>query len=263
MLSLNADGSDPIRDSDGNRLDGDWTNPTSTTDAGTSSYPSGNGLAGGDFHFRLNVLPGDANQDGSVDIRDFTLMKSYWLVPSGATWAMGDFNADGSVDIRDFTLMKSYWLDTLPAGKPVAGSFPADVSLVATAISLDLDSPAIALSQADVIPNVARADFAANARLWNEAAPAGNVSAFSVPEETSTGTEQTLSDRAGTVLANQARAHDVVLAGGLVPPSPSEASWLWDAGNVPRSRHPASSLESLTDAVDNALAAYDYEPYTV
>jgi hypothetical protein len=31
-------------------------------------------------------------------------------VSSGATWANGDFNADGSVDIRDFTLLKTNWL---------------------------------------------------------------------------------------------------------------------------------------------------------
>ena len=62
LLQLNADGSDPIEDSAGNRLDGEWTNPTSTTQSSSSTYPSGNGTAGGDFLFRFNVLPGDANR---------------------------------------------------------------------------------------------------------------------------------------------------------------------------------------------------------
>ena len=57
MLALNANESDPIKDAAGNRLDGEWTNPTSTTATGTSTYPSGNGLAGGDFHFRSTCFP--------------------------------------------------------------------------------------------------------------------------------------------------------------------------------------------------------------
>ena len=56
MLALNADGSNPIEDAAGNRLDGEWTNPTSTTATGGSVYPSGNGTAGGNFDFRFNVL---------------------------------------------------------------------------------------------------------------------------------------------------------------------------------------------------------------
>ena len=70
MLALNADGSDPIHDAAGNHLDGEWTNPTSTTSTSGSVYPSGNGTAGGNFDFRFNVLPGDANQDSVVDVTD-------------------------------------------------------------------------------------------------------------------------------------------------------------------------------------------------
>jgi len=64
-------------------------------------------------------------------------------------------------------------------------------------------------------------------------------------------------------LADQARAHDAVLAGELVAPLPSELPWLLDAAAARGSRHPARDLESLTDVVDNAIVAYDYEPYAM
>jgi autotransporter-associated beta strand protein len=77
------------------------------------------------------MLAGDANHDGSVDIRDFTLMKSSWLVSSGATWANGDFNADGIVDIRDFTLLQTNWLKTWsPVVPALAGVGIASVTTV-------------------------------------------------------------------------------------------------------------------------------------
>ena len=79
MLALNANGSDPIRLTPPARiLDGDWTNPASTTATSGSAYPSGNGTAGGNFNFRFNVLPGDANQDGLVNISDLTVLASHW-----------------------------------------------------------------------------------------------------------------------------------------------------------------------------------------
>jgi T5SS/PEP-CTERM-associated repeat protein len=94
------------------------------------------------------MLAGDANHDGSVDIRDFTLLKSSWLVSSGATWANGDFNADGSVDIRDFTLLKTNWLKTwaptLPAVSEDVGALggvspvpePSSLMMLGSLISL-------------------------------------------------------------------------------------------------------------------------------
>ncbi len=134
MLTLNADGSDPIRDLAGHCLDGEWTNPASTTDTGGSAYPSGSGMAGGDFHFRLNVLPGDAGQDGVVGLADLNnLLTNYGK--SGMTLAQGDFTGDGAVGLADLnSLLTNYGL-SLPSAEPTAGSFPAVVSR-ASAISL-------------------------------------------------------------------------------------------------------------------------------
>src|SRR5204862_4559171 len=44
-------------------LDGEWT-------SGGSNFPSGNGAAGGDFRFRLNVLAGDVDRNGVVNSID-------------------------------------------------------------------------------------------------------------------------------------------------------------------------------------------------
>ena len=102
MLALNADGSDPIEDAAGNRLDGEWTNPANTSDTGDSTYPSGNGVPGGDFDFRFNVLPGDATQDGVVGPADLSrLLTNYGQ--TGMTWSQGDFTGDGIVGPADLS----------------------------------------------------------------------------------------------------------------------------------------------------------------
>ncbi|NLF29574.1 MAG: hypothetical protein GX591_01660 [Planctomycetes bacterium] len=51
--------------------------------------------------------PGDADDDGDVDLDDFVLLKNNFGIPSGATCAMGDFDGDGDVDLDDFVLLKN------------------------------------------------------------------------------------------------------------------------------------------------------------
>ena len=100
MLALNANGSDPIRDAAGNRLDGEWTNPDEHDAVQFEQrYPSGNGTAGGNFDFRFNVLAGDANQDGTVNVGDLAALAAHWQ-QTGQGWAQGDFNGDGQVNVR-------------------------------------------------------------------------------------------------------------------------------------------------------------------
>ncbi len=120
LLALNADGSNPIEDAAGNRLDGEWMNPASTADTSGSVYPSGNGTAGGNFDFRFNVLPGDANQDGVVNISDLTALSSQWQ-QTGQGSLSADFNGDGRVDIGDLVGLASSWQATLPSGQPPSG----------------------------------------------------------------------------------------------------------------------------------------------
>jgi hypothetical protein len=56
-------------------------------------------------HLRITQLnlPGDANQDGLVDVADFNI----WNDHRGeleATWSVGDFNDNGNVDDLDFDI---------------------------------------------------------------------------------------------------------------------------------------------------------------
>jgi hypothetical protein len=105
-------------------LDGDWAD-------GASSYPSGNGTAGGDFRFRFNVLPGDATRSGSVLSDDFSgvkqkLFRSTTNPGSGAAAysAFYDVNGSGNILADDFSAVKTQFFKTLPAGEPVAPPSP-------------------------------------------------------------------------------------------------------------------------------------------
>ena len=114
-LDLHATGPDAVTDAAGKPLDGDWTN-------GTSTYPSGNGVVGGDFNFALNVLPGDTNQDGIVNGLDIAQIASHWLQSNGI---IGDTNGDNLVNGLDIAQVASHWLTTLPAGGAGGGASEA------------------------------------------------------------------------------------------------------------------------------------------
>ena len=51
-----------------------------------------------------NIVSGDANQDGKVDINDLTIVLSNYDETAMA-WTTGDFNSDGKVDIDDLTII--------------------------------------------------------------------------------------------------------------------------------------------------------------
>ena len=132
MLALNADGSDPIEDAAGDRLDGEWTNPTSPADTGGSTYPSGDGVAGGNFDFRFNVLPGDATQDGTVNVADMNKVLTN-VNSTGMSRGQGDVTGDGAVDVSDLNVVLTNYNQSLPSGTPATGAFPAaDLSVAAT-----------------------------------------------------------------------------------------------------------------------------------
>jgi hypothetical protein len=136
-INLHATGTSAVKDSGGRALDGEWTN-------GTSTYPSGNGTAGGDFNFALNVLPGDINGDGIVNSQDLALVSSGWL-SSGPT---GDDNGDGIVNSQDLALVSSQWLTVLPAGSMALGNSQAGVALAtgsqtAAALAVGQSAPAM------------------------------------------------------------------------------------------------------------------------
>jgi hypothetical protein len=86
----------------GKSLDGNWSNPVDLADTGSSTFPSGNGLAGGDFVFNIRVLPGDANRDSVVDGLDYLVWAGNNNTIGGADFTDADFNGDGNVDGLDY-----------------------------------------------------------------------------------------------------------------------------------------------------------------
>jgi hypothetical protein len=106
--------SDAVTDVDGNRLDGEWTNPASTltVNAAVSEFPSGDGQAGGWFNFMMTLLPGDAQRNNFVSTADYNI----WLAnvnnpafDTGARFVDGDMDGDGDVDQTDYDLGLVNW----------------------------------------------------------------------------------------------------------------------------------------------------------
>ena len=148
-LDLHSTGPNAVTNAAGKPLDGDWTN-------GSSSYPSGNGVIGGDFNFGINVLPGDTNQDGIVNSQDLALIASNWLTAGPA----GDVNGDGIINAQDLALLSSNWLATLPAGsaQAIASVTGADsVAPVATTSTTGQSTPATARASAVAVNSVVSA----------------------------------------------------------------------------------------------------------
>ena len=57
----------------------------------------------------IDLIPGDANQDGIVDDEDALILGENWGATGTANWSMGDFNHDGNVDARDASLLAAHW----------------------------------------------------------------------------------------------------------------------------------------------------------
>ena len=107
LVDLDGSTANAVVNMAGNRLDGQWTNPTwspPSAPIGGDAWPSGDGTAGGDFQFRINVLPGDVNQDGTVSVQDLAILAANYR-KSLAGWANGDFNCDGAVDVTDLAVL--------------------------------------------------------------------------------------------------------------------------------------------------------------
>jgi hypothetical protein len=100
---------DRATDNSGHTLDGEWTNNVSSL--------SGDGVAGGDFMFAVNVLPGDVNGDGGVTTADVTAVRL--LVPantaSSAFNLRADFDGSGSISTADVTSARLKVGTALPA----------------------------------------------------------------------------------------------------------------------------------------------------
>src|SRR5674476_403560 len=63
-------------------------------------------------------LPGDANNDGVVNISDLAILAAHYGTTSGATWSVGDFNGNGAVNISDLSILAAHWGNVLVVPAP-------------------------------------------------------------------------------------------------------------------------------------------------
>jgi len=126
-IALPGSGATPVTDVAGNALDGEWTNPTSYSQVGaTSIFPAGNGVAGGDFAFRFDVLPGDSTGGslGKVNVADINQTKSRSALPETTSSYRSDFDGNDLVNVADINYAKSRSaISSLPVDPPGPPSF--------------------------------------------------------------------------------------------------------------------------------------------
>lgn len=109
-IDLDADGLDPVRDQDGNVLDGEWINSSSTV--------SGDGTAGGDFEFNFNVLPGDLDGSAAVMYNDLAyIYQSLGKSTGDAGYNVAhDIDGNGTIDTNDRNAVAARLFTSLPLG---------------------------------------------------------------------------------------------------------------------------------------------------
>jgi hypothetical protein len=100
-------------------LDGEWaSNPDSLSDTGTSRFPSGNWAAGGDFEFRMTIMPADHNgtttssptttnfvEQGDLD----AVLINWGATGAAATFLTGDGDGNGQVEQGDLDHVLLRW----------------------------------------------------------------------------------------------------------------------------------------------------------
>jgi hypothetical protein len=84
----------------------------------------------------LNLMPGDANVDGKVDINDLTRVLTNYNQNVGVVWGSGDFNRDGKVDINDLTIVLTNYNQSLGASSVGLSPVPEPGTLLLLAAGL-------------------------------------------------------------------------------------------------------------------------------
>jgi hypothetical protein len=113
---------DTVTDRAGNSLDGEWLG---TADA----MPSGDGAEGGVFSYRINVLPGDLDRDGSVGMLDYSVVNNRVGTTANTQdySALADYDGDGFTTQTDRMGVLTHIFQTLPSGEPSSLGVPGDV----------------------------------------------------------------------------------------------------------------------------------------
>ncbi len=94
-------------------------------------FPWGDGQPGGDFRFRFDVLPGDANGDGAVDGGDLAaLVDGGFSTMFGAGYLIrNDLDGNGRVDVVDAVMARNHLGASLPVSEPAASPAAAGALL--------------------------------------------------------------------------------------------------------------------------------------
>jgi VCBS repeat-containing protein len=129
-IDLAGDGLDPIRNANNVRLDGNWTD-------GGAAFPSGNGRSGGNFLFRMDILPGNVDQEGPTNVLDTikTRNRQFTSVGDANYSPLFDVNGSGRIDIFDTVQVRNLQFTDLPAGQPGSAGSPAAAPSPAPAIT--------------------------------------------------------------------------------------------------------------------------------
>ncbi len=99
-----------------NRVDADlWGHEVASWTAGDPT-PGSVDLSTSSRH------PGDANLDGTTDVRDFMIWNLHKFT-SGTTWTEGDFDDNGVTDVRDFMIWNTHKFTSAPVPPPVDAIF--------------------------------------------------------------------------------------------------------------------------------------------
>jgi hypothetical protein len=76
------------------------------------------------------LCPADLNQDGAVDLRDYSLFIEQLLLPAGApgseVYALADLNQDGAVDAADLTAFDAAWQEADVNGDGAVNGYDLD-----------------------------------------------------------------------------------------------------------------------------------------
>jgi hypothetical protein len=92
-----------------------WSRLASAVGGNGAGQIIGHGLledmSSGQMAYRLtplsNLIPGDANADGQVNIADLGILAANWQ--GAGFWGKGDFNGDGVVNIADLGILAGNW----------------------------------------------------------------------------------------------------------------------------------------------------------
>jgi hypothetical protein len=116
QIDLDANGGDPVRDLDGNVLDGEWVNKVSSI--------SGNGTAGGDFQFTFHVQPTDVDNNGRITSSDYSLI--YQLngktTADAAYKSARDIDGNGVINSVDWQEAIDRYFEQRPMGNPAGAN---------------------------------------------------------------------------------------------------------------------------------------------